>query len=930
MADVNSAQEILNRTVTLVGESFGCDRVLAYFSPESGVMHADWRASPADSEPLEALFEIRDLLLQATPAPTLFLNDVRRSALSQPLLQKLLAARVLSIGIIPLFIGERSCGWIECHHTLHYYRWRKEDTLILESMSNTCALFLERALVPVTSQVLARGYDDAHQRYTRLAEYGNLIIVHSDAQMRVVDAVGNVKKILGISSSTLQNDSRIWVKVIHPADYRRLSVRILRLKNMHLQINEEIRVINQESGKTFWLLIKGVPTVGEKGEFLGWEGFGLDITGKREAEEELISERRRIEALYEVSRALKILNDPQLVAGDGLRALLRATNSDAGCICRVDRSSTSFDVVANEGVSSDFVLHAPELRRHEGIIWTTIKKREGLIVRDLFAESTIPAEMLRKEGLRSAMFVPIMFEQEVVGVLALFGKRVARYTTSDLDLVAAACTQIGLAIRQAEAYINEKRQADSLAALYTLSHEVSKHLTPRDVSENALPILQAEFACKRMWIGVLNEQGTHIVGQGGFGPGVRGALINVQIELDLRHDFFDDAIRTKQPIVIPEGSPMECSGLNLLMAKLEIGTIVIVPLVSIGRVVGVLVAEPAVPSVFFAQKKLPLLVSMANEIATVVMARRFEGKMAEANKMRMASLLASGVAHNFNNLLQAVMGQASLLDIQLSKDSPLSASTKMILSAAEKGATLIRQLHNFTSDQAYSPQVVAINDTLQESKEIYRSVLGPEIGIEMKLESEAPDVLVDYSQIQQAVTNLLINAKEAIGAKPGGKVKFITTKVNLRSAEIDPDLAPGTYLRLDLEDNGVGMDYEKQSRCFEPFYTTKNVDSDTGLGFGGVGLGLSSAYAIIKKHGGLLTVSSEPGEGATFSIYLPTADRDGVVLDPSPSNSPTGETRGRDLKPEVVVGQSPATSNGSNSHTTDDVLQKPTDTNTRA
>ena len=896
-----SRGEILNLTAAVVGETFGCDRVLVYYPHGGELLHADWRRGAEDHEPLEALLEIRKTLAAGSTAPSLFINDVRRSALSQPLMQHLLAARVRSLGIVPLSSERANRGWIACHFSERYYRWRREDTLMLESLSDYCSLFLDRCAEPASTPAGGTAAADAELRYRRLAEYGNLLIVHTDAHLRVTDIVGNTEALLGVRGETLLNQARVWSTFIHPADYRRFSLKVMRLRSMRMQINDEVRVVNQKTGQTHWLLLKGVPLLSAEGDFLGWEGFGLDITGKRRAEEELVSERRRIEALYEVSRALKVLNDPVHVAHDGLKALLGATQSQAGYVCRYDRAAGALEIAAHEGLRAEFVARAADLHVQKGPVGTVLEKREGKLVRDLQEEPLLVPESVKSAGLRSALFVPILCEREVMGLLALFATRAGRFGAADLDLAAAACTQIGLALRQAETYINEKRQADSLGALYALSHEVSRYLTPRDVAEHALPILQEELACKRMWVGVLNDQGTHIVGQAGFGPGVRGRLISVQIELDLRHDFFDEAIRTKQPVVVSEGAPMECSGLNRVMQKLQVGAFVIVPLVSIGRVVGVLAAEPSLPSAFFAQRKLPLLVSMVNEIATVVMARRFEGKMAEANKMRMASLLASGVAHNFNNLLQAVMGQASMIEMKLPKGSELSAHAKMILSAAGKGAALIRQLLNFTTQGVFKPRALSINDLLQESRDVYRSVLGPEIAIEMKLAPNTPEVLADYSQLQQAITNLLLNAKEAIGNKRGGTVKFTTTLVQLRSGDIDPDLAPGAYLRLDVEDNGVGMDHEKQTRCFEPFYTTKNVDSGTGLGFGGVGLGLSSAYAIVKNHHGLVTVSSEPGEGATFSIYIPAREHEGLLA--GSFNGASG--RAPTLASEIVVEKAP-------------------------
>jgi nitrogen-specific signal transduction histidine kinase len=263
---------------------------------------------------------------------------------------------------------------------------------------------------------------------------------------------------------------------------------------------------------------------------------------------------------------------------------------------------------------------------------------------------------------------------------------------------------------------------------------------------------------------------------------------------------------------------------------------------------------------------------MASEIAMVILARRFEARMADADKMRMAGMLASGVAHNFNNLLQAVMGQASLVEMQLPPGSPLVGSARMIIDAANRGASLINHLLNFSSKESRTRKHISLAKMLADSSEFYRSILGSEIALECApAEDDLPQIYGDYSQLQQAITNLLVNSREAIAVRGqrDGRVRISTRKVRVSTGEIDPEMAPGNYVRIDIEDNGAGMDTERLARCFEPFYTTKNADSQTGVGVGGSGLGLSSAYSIIRQHDGTICAASQAGLGSTFTIYLP-------------------------------------------------------------
>ena len=182
---------------------------------------------------------------------------------------------------------------------------------------------------------------------------------------------------------------------------------------------------------------------------------------------------------------------------------------------------------------------------------------------------------------------------------------------------------------------------------------------------------------------------------------------------------------------------------------------------------------------------------------------------------------------------------------------------------------------NFSTQGQGARQSASISKLIVDSQELYRSLIGKRVELDVRPCAEGFDVLIDPNQIQQVVTNLLVNAKEAIGTKDRGVVTIAASRLRLRSGEVDPELAPGVYIRVDISDNGQGMNAEQQLRCFEPFFTTKNVDPGTGVGLSGSGLGLSAAYSIIKQHNGLITVTSELGEGTTFSVYLPAQVVDG-------------------------------------------------------
>ncbi len=890
-----SVAEFVSGLAETIARELGCDEVNVQLRRDEELFVGQFpRRTDRVGSSEGALFELHNgsACFQGHPwSLPLIVNDLQRARIPGELALELAVRKVRSCGVFPLMERGRVQGVVECFFTRSYHRWKQEEFSAFDELSH--ALTNVRAPASNTD-VAARqvSNDELRSQYRRMARYGNVVIIITDSNFRITDAFGNTEQILGIASSEMTSNPGIWDLILDPRDRGLLRRRIMRLRLEHDELREEVRVIHQRSGEVRWMMLRALPQFAPNGVFQGWEGFGIDVTDRRRAQEALMTQNRRLEALFEVARSLQGQTDPAIVTLKGLKALLRATGSRCGYGCFLHRERDELEVVAALGLSEKYLLSMESVLKGPSLLRFAIKERKGLSIDNLQDDTRAASTLAKLEDLRSCIVMPLATDEAVFGAIVLFKREAKSYSEADFDLVSAAATQMTLAVRQAEMYEAERRHSESLGALYRISHELSKYRSPREIAEHAFPVLQQEFALKRGWFGVVNEQGTHIAGKSGFGPGIRRQLQELQIELGLRHDFLDDAVRTQRPVIVEAGKEMECSGLNRIVQRLKFDTLVIIPLVSLGQVVGLLIVEPLVPSTFLKEGRLQLLVSMANEMATVLMSRRFESKMAEALKMRMAGLLASGVAHNFNNLLQAVMGQVSLIEMQLPKGSGAFEATRTINDAARRGAGLVSQLLNFASQGQGVRQNVSLNSLITESHELYESLLSKRIELRIETQPDCPELVADVSQIQQVLTNLLANAKDAIGNRPDGTVSISTCKVRLRSGEVDPELAPGVYIRVDVRDNGVGMNAEQQARCFEPFFTTKNVDRSTGVGLSGTGLGLSAAYSIVKSHDGIITVHSVPGEGATFSVYLPVLSvRAGSVLD-SPAVKSHAVSRG--------------------------------------
>ena len=237
-------------------------------------------------------------------------------------------------------------------------------------------------------------------------------------------------------------------------------------------------------------------------------------------------------------------------------------------------------------------------------------------------------------------------------------------------------------------------------------------------------------------------------------------------------------------------------------------------------------------------------------------------QLAHAQKLESIGRLAGGVAHDFNNMLAVIQGHTEMALEGVGENEGLRADLEEIRKAAERSANLTRQLLAFARKQTVAPRVVDVNGMVEGMLKMLRRLIGENIELEWKPGADAGAVKVDPTQIDQILVNLCVNARDAVGN--GGKIAIGTGK-----ATFDADYCsrhagavPGKFAWLAVEDNGKGMNTDVLPHIFEPFFTTKESGQGTGLG-------LATVYGIVKQNNGFIGVDSAPGEGATFTIYLP-------------------------------------------------------------
>ncbi|MEJ2145249.1 MAG: PAS domain S-box protein [Acidobacteriota bacterium] len=267
----------------------------------------------------------------------------------------------------------------------------------------------------------------------------------------------------------------------------------------------------------------------------------------------------------------------------------------------------------------------------------------------------------------------------------------------------------------------------------------------------------------------------------------------------------------------------------------------------------------------------PCLLLIAHDVTARL---NLEAQLRQAQKMESVGRLAAGVAHDFNNILTVIQGHSELLLADPRLDSEYSEALRQVAEAAERGAEFTRQLLTFSRKQVLQRRPLDIGDVIHGMTPLLKRLVGESVELRMDFAPVRP-VEADPGMIEQLLMNLAVNARDAL--ESGGTITISLGSVKISPAEAArrSEASVGTFTCLRVSDNGVGMDSEVLEHIFDPFFTTKEVGKGTGLG-------LSMVYAIVKQHAGWVDVTSRPGGGTTFAVFLPTCAEGAVAVDSFP------------------------------------------------
>ncbi len=245
----------------------------------------------------------------------------------------------------------------------------------------------------------------------------------------------------------------------------------------------------------------------------------------------------------------------------------------------------------------------------------------------------------------------------------------------------------------------------------------------------------------------------------------------------------------------------------------------------------------------------------------------------QAQKIETIASLTGGIAHDFNNLITVINGHAEIALRKMEKELPLEKDLNAILQAGRRAEDLTRQLLTFSRKQLYKPKVIDINDVINELENMLHRLIGEDIRLEKRFGPNVPLIKADPGQIEQILMNLVVNARDAVDERRGNTwekiISIETGRADLDKAFVNehPGSHTGVHALLMVSDSGIGMDPEVKNKIFEPFFTTKAKGKGTGLG-------MSTVYGIVKQNDGSIYVYSKPGQGSTFKIYWPAAEKE--------------------------------------------------------
>jgi len=617
-------------------------------------------------------------------------------------------------------------------------------------------------------------------------------------------------------------------------------------------------------GKKIILSAHGVPLFDKSGKINGALLFVEDISEQKKAEAELLRRNRELLALNTISKVTTQSLDLEECLKNTLDRVLEIMEGDYGGVYVFDDRKLELNLAVKKNLHLSSIKK--KLESGEGICGEIARTGNPRLIPEMEKDSQNPALEIKGKKLRSFMGVPIKSKNEVLGVLFVAFKKTKDFGPKELDLLTNIGNQIGIAAENVRLYRESENWISQLDTIRKITNRLNKINNVMTIAYSIAEEIKKVIEFDNCRVFLLDESGQNLIPVAfgskveeykgeteellkmKMGEGITGWIAEIGIG-----KIIDDVERHPKVRHIP-GTPFIDES---MMA---------VPMIYEGKVRGVITLSK-LGLKQFNRSHLGLLNILANEaIVAVENARLFEDlkraysklkaaqdQLIQSEKLNALGEMAGGVAHDFNNVLGAILGRAQLLQLSVS-DPKIKKGISLMEQAAMDGAETVRRIQEFTrvrTDEAFVE--VNVNEMVKQSIEMTRHKWKDQaqekgIVVEIKTNLGKPDAIVagNPSELRETFTNIILNALDAM---PQGGEIHISTKKKGNSAE------------LSFSDSGKGMSEKVKRKAFDPFFTTKGPK--------GTGLGLSVAYGIIIRHGGKIYLESKESKGTTFFIQIP-------------------------------------------------------------